>query len=140
MRSFGAVGDDTTLNTAAIQKAIDAASAAGGDTVIIPKGNFISGTVYLKDKVYLRIKKDGVLKGSTRLVDYPINELTTTRSYTERYTKKAFVYAEGVNNIGLIGEGTIDGNSDNEEFAAVKEISVKPLGIKLVSCKNVLVE
>ena len=48
---FGAVGDGTTLNTKAIQSAIDACHSDSGGTVIIPVGNFLSGTLELKSNV-----------------------------------------------------------------------------------------
>src|SRR5689334_12929805 len=60
---FGAVADGKTSNTAAIQKAIDACSTAGGGTVVVPKGTFITGSIFLKKGTNLRIDKDGVLKG-----------------------------------------------------------------------------
>jgi len=139
---YGAVGDGKTLNTEAIQAAIDAATAAGGDTVIIPEGTFVSGTVYLKDGVTLFLEEGATLLGSPHLADYPMHELSTTRSYTERYTKKGLIYAEGVNNIAIIGKGTINGNSYAPEFRAAskEDMREKPLGIKLISCKGVRVE
>ncbi len=54
--SFGATGDGKTLNTAAIQKAIDACHAAGGGRVVVPPGVFLTGSVRLKSRVVLRIE------------------------------------------------------------------------------------
>lgn len=68
---FGAVGDGTTLDTAAIQRAVDACSAAGGGTVLFPPGAFLSGTVFLKDNVCLYLDAKAVLRGSPRPEDYP---------------------------------------------------------------------
>jgi polygalacturonase len=142
--NFGAKGDGVTLNTSSVQSAIDAANAAGGGTVLFPEGVYLSGTIYLKDNVTLLLSEGAVLKGSGNLKHYPAFELTTTRSYTERYSKKAFVFAENVENITIKGKGTIDGNSRAEEFLNAgrddENRSTKPLGIKLVSCKNVLIE
>ena len=56
IRSFGAKGDGSTKDTAAIQAAIDKASSAGG-TVLIPPGNYSSGTLHLKSNITLRIEK-----------------------------------------------------------------------------------
>src|SRR4051794_14202462 len=69
---FGAKADGSTLNSAAIQKAIDAASAAGGGTVVIPAGTFLSGAVFLKPHVNLHLEKGAVLKGSEKVADYPV--------------------------------------------------------------------
>ncbi|MEL7119121.1 MAG: glycosyl hydrolase family 28 protein [Bacteroidota bacterium] len=137
---YGAIGDGSTNNTNSIQAAIDKVSKAGGGRVIIPSGVFVSGTLFLKDGVELHLTEGAVLKGSPYLNDYPIIELETIRSYTERYTKKAFIYAESIQNIAITGKGKIDGNSSSKEFKEVEDISVKPLGIKLVSCENIRIE
>src|SRR5262245_39362468 len=55
IRSFGAVGDGNTLNTRAIQSAIDKCSEAGGGTVFVTGGGYITGTLYLKSNVNLHI-------------------------------------------------------------------------------------
>src|SRR4051812_43505998 len=69
--SFGAIADGKTMNTTAIQKAIDECAGNGGGVVVVPKGVFISGAVFLKQGVALLIEKDGVLKGSANRTDYP---------------------------------------------------------------------
>ena len=111
---FGAVADGKTLNTAAIQKAIDACSAQGGGTVVVAKtaqGNtFMSGAIFLKKGVHLRVDKDAVLKGSTNPVDYPI--VNTRFEGIERPFMCAFINASDVDGITLSGEGTIDGSGD----------------------------
>ena len=61
----GAVGDCKTLNTKAIQKAIDRCSADGGGTLVVPEGTFITGSIFLKPGVNLIVEKGGVLKGSS---------------------------------------------------------------------------
>jgi exo-poly-alpha-galacturonosidase len=58
---YGALGDGKTINTTAIQATIDYCSLKGGGTVIVPKGIFLTGSIFLKDKVNLLIEKDAVL-------------------------------------------------------------------------------
>lgn len=65
VKSFGAKEDSITINTKAIQKAIDKCSKKGGGTVIIDNGIFISGTILLKDNVTLLIKENAKLVGSS---------------------------------------------------------------------------
>ena len=64
VRDFGAKGDGETKDTAAIQRAIDAASAAGGGEVLLPKGIYLCGSVFLKNGVDFHIAEGAVLKGS----------------------------------------------------------------------------
>src|ERR1019366_5400722 len=62
---YGAIGNGKSLDTAAIQKAIDACHAAGGGTVVFNNGKFLSGTIFLKSNIKLRIETGTVLLGST---------------------------------------------------------------------------
>src|SRR5689334_977527 len=64
IRSHGAKGDGTTLDTAAVQAAIDAAHAEDGGIVLVPAGDFLIGTVELKSHVTLRLSAKGRLLGS----------------------------------------------------------------------------
>ena len=67
----GAVGDSQTINTSAIQKTIDRCAAANGGVVVVPKGTFITGAIFLKQGCNLSVEKEGVLKGSVDPGDYP---------------------------------------------------------------------
>ena len=71
VRDYGALPDGKTLATQPIQKAIDAASGAGGGTVVCPQGTFRSGTLYLKNNVTLSLEPGATLLGSTDPHDYP---------------------------------------------------------------------
>lgn len=108
--SYGAVGDSSTLNTEAIQNTIEACSVAGGGTVVIPKGVFITGAIFLKKGVSLRVEKEGVLKGSVSRKDYP--QIQTRWEGTEMQYMAALVNAQGLEHIKITGEGTIDGSGD----------------------------
>jgi hypothetical protein len=94
---LGAIGDGTTLNTAAIQKAIDQASVAGGGTVLLAGGTFLSGTLELRSHVTLQVDKGAELLGSANPDDY----------HTER--RSALLEARRENDISVCGEGVIDG-------------------------------
>src|ERR1035441_10261383 len=68
----GAVGDGKTVNTKSIQLAIDKCAAReGGGTLVVPKGNFLSGSIFLKQGGNLLVEKDGVLRGTINIDDYP---------------------------------------------------------------------
>ena len=109
---FGAVGDGKTLNTKAIQAAIDkCASTKKGGVLVVPKGTFLSGAIFLKQGVNLLLEKDGVLKGTTNPDDYP--QVQTRWEGTEEMWTSAFVNAFNVTGLIISGEGTIDGSGEN---------------------------
>ncbi|MEO0899968.1 MAG: glycoside hydrolase family 28 protein [Bacteroidota bacterium] len=95
---FGAKGDGVFLNTEVIQKAVDKASKKGDSRVIIPKGTFLSGSIVLKSGVHLHLEEGAILLGST-----------DPAHYVKLNRWKAFLIADGQENIGITGKGTIDG-------------------------------
>jgi Glycosyl hydrolases family 28 len=104
---YGAVGDGATLNTAFIQKAIDECNRTGGGRVIFPAGKYLSGTVVIKDNVVLQLDKDAVLLGSTNVEDYQNPDPFKDGLGVD--VGWALVAAVDVKNIGIEGEGAIDG-------------------------------
>ncbi len=143
----GAVGDGATLNTAAIQKAIDQLAANGGGTLEIPQGNFLSGAIYLKPGVNLHLDKGAVLQGSTNILDYP--ELETRIEGHFQVWIPALLNASNVDHLRITGEGTIQGGGQpywDEFWAAraadknVTNLAVKrPRNIFIQDSKDVLV-
>ena len=107
---LGAVGDGTTVNTKAIQTVIDRCATDGGGVVVVPKGTFLSGALYFKQGVNLRIEKDAVLKSTTAMADFP--PIYTRWEGIERYWTSAFLNFVGLKNVDVSGEGTIDGSGD----------------------------
>jgi polygalacturonase len=107
---YGAVADGATVNTKAIQSTIDKCAASGGGVVVVPKGTFLSGAIFLKQGVNLLVEKDGVLKGTTNIDDYPI--IDTRWEGTEEPWTSSFVNAEGMTDLEISGEGTIDGSGE----------------------------
>jgi hypothetical protein len=99
--TFGAKGDGRTNNTTAIQEAIDKATAAGGGTVLIPAGKFVTGVITLKSNVTLHLAANGVLAGSTSRADYgPSSKVS------------ALIVAKNAQHIGITGKGMIDGQGE----------------------------
>jgi polygalacturonase len=104
----GAVGDGTTVNTQAIQRAIDACAASGGGVLVVPSGVFLSGALYFKPGVNLELEKDAVLKSTTARADFP--PVYTSWEGIERYWTAGFLNFVGMNNVVVSGPGTIDGS------------------------------
>jgi polygalacturonase len=104
----GAVGDGVTVNTKAIQATIEECAASGGGEVVVSPGVFVSGALYFKQGVNLRIEKDGVLKSTTEMADFP--PIYTRWQGIERYWTSAFLNFVGMTNVEVTGEGLIDGS------------------------------
>jgi len=137
---YGAVGDGRTLCTAAIQKAIDAAARAGGGTVVIPPGTWLSGTITLKSRVILHLQRGSTLLGSPNVAHYP-ERIPALRSYTDKYTCRSLIYAEDCEHMALTGDGTIDGNGG--AFPKKKEpefYKLRPFLLRAINCRDVRVE
>lgn len=105
---FNAVADGKTLNTVAIQNAIDHLANTGGGVVVVPAGIFLTGAIFLKPKVHLHLEKDAVLKGSTNLADFPVSP-TRIEGHTEPWIP-AVVSASKVDHLRITSEGTLDGS------------------------------
>ena len=105
---YGAVADSTTMNTLAIQKAIDAAAASGGGKIIIPKGIFLSGALFFKPNTHLYLEKGAVLKGSDNIADYPYIPSRMEGQSLNYFA--ALVNAYNVEGFTISGKGKIDGN------------------------------
>lgn len=106
----GAMGDSTTLNTKTIQATIDACAQNGGGTVVIPKGIFLSGALFLKPGVNLELQEGAVLRGSQNINDYPkIN--TRIEGHFEPW-RAALINGEKVDGLYITGSGTLDGNGE----------------------------
>lgn len=107
-----ALGTDAAANRVAIQKAVDAASAAGGGRVDIPAGEWLTGSIRLKDGVELHLEKGATLRGSTNRADYNANDAFPDNRWSdaEEWSGGHLVWAWCAERIAITGEGTIDGN------------------------------
>lgn len=113
---FGAVNDGVTLNTDAINRAIDAASAVAGRVVIPAGGTFLSGSILLKGAIEFHLEEGAHLKASDKyedyLVEHQIPAITNGTVVEEVLPQRAFISAFEANGLSITGKGIIDGNAD----------------------------
>ena len=121
--NYGAKSDTTVLSTAAIQKAIDDCSKAGGGRVMVPAGQYKIGTIILKSDVHLFLEQGATLYGSTDLKDYKPMKSDYVSLRTQTNTIQ-LIYADKVKNVVIDGYGTIDGRG-----RAFKKLSWNDEGI-----------
>ncbi len=107
---YGAKPDGITLNTQAINFAIEQCHAAGGGTILIPKGLWLTGPILLKSNVNIYLERNALLQFSKNYNDYPI--VKTTWEGQESYRCQAPIWGVDLENIAINGEGTIDGGGD----------------------------
>lgn len=104
---FGAVADGVTLSRAAIQKAVDSCSGAGGGTVYVPQGHFITGTINLKSNVNLYLERGALLQGSSNIADYDVRR--PSENVPPDNWASALLLAEAQEHVSVTGLGTIKG-------------------------------
>jgi polygalacturonase len=114
LTQYGAIGDGITKNTAAFQKAIEACHKNGGGRVVVPKGTFLTGAIYLKSNVHLYLADSAKILFSRDIKDYPI--VFTRWEGMECMNYSSLIYAYGEQNIAITGNGTLDGNADNDNW------------------------
>lgn len=132
IRDFGAVGDGKTLNTSAIQAAIDACEEGG--TVYVSRGVYLTGAIFLKSDMTLYVDIEGTLLGSQDTKDYPILDYRweglETACYSSlintRVSKEMIERGERLNNITIEGLGRIDANGEKLRQGEITELLGKP--------------
>jgi len=105
---YGALGDGRTLDTVALQKALDAAGANGGGTVDLKPGVYLTGSLFLKSHTHLRLDKGVTLLGTPLASSYPL--VHTRAAGVEMQWPAALVNVDGQTDVAIEGTGTIDGD------------------------------
>jgi hypothetical protein len=128
VRDFGAKGDGTTLDTAAVQAAIDACTKDQGGTVLVPAGVFVIGTVELKSNVTLRLAAMAKLLGSGDGKQYHhVDAIPLSGDSTLEDGNVALIFAVEAENVTIEGHGTIDGQG--AQFHSAVRGTLPPAGI-----------
>jgi len=135
IRKFGAIADTTIVNTKAFQAAIDKCNADGGGVVLVAGGRFVTGTIYLKSNVTLRVEAGAVMLGSSKIADYATNT-DRTMYKGEPYMDRCLIFARDAKNIAIEGNGMIDGRGKSlpEKGDPGKN---RPKMIRAIDCSHI---
>jgi polygalacturonase len=129
VRDFGGKGDGTSLDTAAVQAAIDACHKDRGGTVLVPAGIFVIGTIELKSNVTLHLAAQGKLLGSADGKQYrAVDAIPLSGDSTLGDGNVALICAVNAENILVEGLGTIDGQG--AQFHSPSRDILPPAGIR----------
>jgi polygalacturonase len=113
VRAFGALGDGKNLDSPAIDKAIDACVQAGGGTVLVPAGTYLSGSIHLKSNIHLLIDAGATILGAPQDMNvYDETEPFTLGGYQDGghcYFHNSLIWGENLTNVFISGNGMING-------------------------------
>lgn len=124
-------------NAPSIQKAIDMVSIAGGGTVTVPPGEFLTGPIELKSGVELHLDMGARLVGVADTAAYAKAHMTVKG---KRSKFSSLIYAKGQENIAVTGLGTIDGQGGDPAFKIKDDPGGRPMLILMRDCKNVVIK
>src|SRR6201996_4860568 len=113
-RDYGAVGDGVNLDSKAINKAIDAAAAAGAGTVYLPPGNYLSGSIHLKSNITLYIDQGATLIAAPVTAEngYDEEETSVNTTYQDSghsHWHNSLIWGDNLHDISIVGQGMIWG-------------------------------
>lgn len=148
LTDYGVEADSTLLQTEAIQRVIDLVASRGGGVVVVPRGTFLSGSLFFRQGTHLHLQDGAVLKGIDAIKHYPLVK-TRMEGQTLLYFA-ALVNADGLDGFTITGNGTINGNGLRfwEEFWIRRRFNkdctnleaLRPRLVYMSNCKNVQVQ
>ena len=144
VKGFGATGDGRTLDTAAINKAIDAAAASGGGTVLFPAGSYLSYSIHLKSNITLQLENgatiiaaDAPAGGSGGYDLAEPNQWDMYQDFGHSHFHNSLTWGDSIENIAIVGTGRIWGKGlSRGQGAQIPGVGNKSISLK--NCHNVL--
>jgi polygalacturonase len=154
VRSFGATGDGQTIDTAAINRAIDAAAAGGGGTVYFPAGVYASYSIHLRSHVCLYLDQGATILGASTPLEgttsggydaaEPQGEWEPYQDYGHNHWHNSLIWGEGIHDFSILGPGLIwgkglsRGHSGDTDLPDTTKPGVGNKAIALKNCYNVI--
>ena len=114
VKTYGALGDGKTEDRQAINKAVEAASQAGGGTVYFPAGSYLSGSIRLKSNIGLQLDAGARLVASAKPSEYDApepNQWDKFQDFGHSHFHNSLIWGEDLENVSIVGNGLIDGKS-----------------------------
>lgn len=149
VKDYGAVGDGRTLDSPAINAAIEAALKDGGGKVVVPAGTYLCGSIRMKSNIELNIQAGAtILAAPASMKAYDESEVFGFPEYQDgghTYFHNSLIWADGEENVSITGRGRIDGEGltkkDTETAGQVHggSIGTGDKAIALKACKNILI-
>ena len=144
VKDYGAKGDGQTIDSPAIDAAINAASGAGGGTVFFPAGTYLSFTIHLKSFITLNLDNGAILEAAdVKKSGYGYdpaepNAFDKYQDFGHSHWRNSLIYGENLQNIAITGLGTIFGNGLTREGSKTPGLANKAIALKL--CRNVVIK
>ncbi|HUB52480.1 MAG TPA: glycoside hydrolase family 28 protein [Terracidiphilus sp.] len=153
VRAFGATGNGTTLDTTAVNRAIEAAAGASGGTVHFPAGQYLCHSIHLRSNVALYLDQGAVIVAADALPEgqpggyddpEPEQPWEAYQDFGHNHWHNSLIWGEGLSNISILGPGRIwgrglvrsnDPKSDKPELRRVNGVGNKTISLK--NCRNV---
>ena len=135
VKSYGAAGDGKIADRAAINKAIEAASAAGGGTVYFGPGVYLTGSIHLRSNITLEIERGATIQASSDASAYDAaepNAWDKFQDFGHSHWHNGLIWGENLDRIAIVGGGLIDGKALVRERGATGDKA-----IALKQCRNV---
>lgn len=143
IRDFGAQGDGKTLDSPAINKAIETASKNGGGKIYFPAGTYLSYSIRLKSNITLHLDNGSILLAAFPGKDAGYdsaepNEHNKFQDFGHSHWKNSLIWGIELENITICGDGLIDGMGLTREESRLPGVGNKAISLKL--CRNVTIK
>jgi polygalacturonase len=135
VRDFGATGDGTAKDTAALQQALDRCGVLGGGEVVVPSGTYRTGAIALRSNTLLRLEPEAVITGTEDFADYPVTQVRWEGKWIAGHV--GLVYAIDASHVGIIGPGRIVGHPAVAGRPTAQDPRRHPALIETIGCRDI---